>query len=162
MNYKKYEDMINKISHWHNKHNRTAGITFEDIKSQGNLIYCECVEKYDKHKSKFSTYLHICLYRKLNNYIKKERKQIQLKKELIKIKRSYYISNVFRFFTMTDEMNEVVSVILNLNQGIFCAGKIYKKISKLMIKRILWSRGWSDARIKSSFQEIKLNLLEER
>lgn len=58
--FEKYVDLIrNRAWEYHKK----TGVDYEELESQGFLIYCECLEKYDVSKSGFSTYLYIQLNR---------------------------------------------------------------------------------------------------
>ena len=58
--FEKYVDLIrNRAWEYHKK----TGVDYEELESQGFLIYCECLEKYDISKSGFSTYLYIQLNR---------------------------------------------------------------------------------------------------
>ena len=58
--FEKYVDLIrNKAWEYYKK----TGVDYEELESQGFLIYCECLEKYDISKSGFSTYLYIQLNR---------------------------------------------------------------------------------------------------
>ena len=54
--FEKYVDLIrNRAWEYHEK----TGVDYEELESQGFLIYCECLERYDISKSGFSTYLYI-------------------------------------------------------------------------------------------------------
>lgn len=58
--FKKYVDLIrSRAWEYHNK----TGVEYSELESQGYLIYCECLEKYDILKAGFSTYLYIQLNR---------------------------------------------------------------------------------------------------
>ena len=58
--FDKYANLIRKRA-W--EYHKKTGIDYEELESQGFLIYCECLEKYDISKSGFSTYLYIQLNR---------------------------------------------------------------------------------------------------
>lgn len=47
----------------------TTGLEYEDLFSEACLAYCECVKKYDKNKSKITTFAHIHIRNHLINYI---------------------------------------------------------------------------------------------
>lgn len=69
--FEKYVDLIRKRAHeYSKKHN----IDYSEMESQGFLIYCECLEKYDPDKAKFTTYLYIQLNR-LNDFAKTYKRQ---------------------------------------------------------------------------------------
>lgn len=58
--FEKYVNLIRKRA-W--EYSQKYGIEYSELESQGYLIYCECLEKYDVSKSGFSTYLYIQLNR---------------------------------------------------------------------------------------------------
>lgn len=64
--FEKYSLMIRRRAH---EYSQSFGIDYSELESQGFLIYCECLEKYDAEKSSFSTYLYIQLNR-LKDYCK--------------------------------------------------------------------------------------------
>lgn len=58
--FEKYVNVIRIRAHYYsNKY----GIDYDEMESQGFLIYCECLDKYDINKSSFCTYLYIELNR---------------------------------------------------------------------------------------------------
>ncbi len=56
--YKKYEKLIKKIA-WHYSYKTTMNI--ESLISEGNVVFCEALQTYDKEKASFCTYLYTCL-----------------------------------------------------------------------------------------------------
>lgn len=69
--FDKYANLIRKRAH---EYSTKYGIDYDEMESQGFLIYCECLEKYDISKAKFCTYLYIRLNR-LGDYAKTYRRQ---------------------------------------------------------------------------------------
>ena len=69
--FEKYANLIRKRAH---EYSKKYGVDYSELESQGYLIYCECLEKYDVSKSSFSTYLYIQLNR-LGDYIKTYQRQ---------------------------------------------------------------------------------------
>ena len=64
--FEQYVNLIRKSAHFYaSKWN----IDYEEIESQGFLIYCQCIKDYDITQSKFSTHLSWELKR-LNDYCK--------------------------------------------------------------------------------------------
>ena len=63
--FEKYVNMIRKLA-W--KYANKFRIDYEELESEGFVIYCECLEGYDERKGKFSTYLYNSLNMKLGNY----------------------------------------------------------------------------------------------
>lgn len=58
--FDKYVNLIRKRA-W--EYSKKWNISYSEMESQGYLIYCECLEKFDSSKSNFSTYLYTQLNR---------------------------------------------------------------------------------------------------
>lgn len=58
--FDKYVNLIRKRAH---EYSKKYNIDYDEMESQGFLIYCECLDKYDCTKSNFITYLYIQLNR---------------------------------------------------------------------------------------------------
>lgn len=71
LGFEKYVNLIRSRVHYFST---KYGFDYDELESQGFLIYCECLEKYDVGKSKFTTYLYIQLNR-LKDYILTYRRQ---------------------------------------------------------------------------------------
>lgn len=69
--FDKYVNLIRSRA-W--EYSKKYGIEYSELESQGYLIYCECLEKYDVTKSGFSTYLYIQLNR-LGDFVKTYKRQ---------------------------------------------------------------------------------------
>ena len=69
--FEKYADLIRKRAH---EYSEKYSVDYSELESQGFLIYCECLQKYDVTKSKFCTYLYIQLNR-LGDFAKTYRRQ---------------------------------------------------------------------------------------
>lgn len=70
--FKKYVNLIRKRAH---KYSQMYGVDYYELESQGFLIFCECLEKYDISKSaSFCTYLYTQL-NKLGDYVKTYKRQ---------------------------------------------------------------------------------------
>ena len=52
--FDKFVDLIRKRA-W--EYSKKWGIEYSEMESQGYLIYCECLEKFDSNKARFSTYV---------------------------------------------------------------------------------------------------------
>lgn len=64
--FEQYVNLIRKSAHFYaNKYS----IDYEEVESQGFLIYCQCLKDYDASQSKFSTHLSWELKR-LNDFCK--------------------------------------------------------------------------------------------
>lgn len=64
-----FDKYVNLIRRRVYEYSKKYGIDYDEMESQGFLIYCECLKKYDISKSKFCTYLYIQLNR-LGDYAK--------------------------------------------------------------------------------------------
>ena len=60
-----YVRMVRKMAHFYAK---CYHMDYEDVESQGFLIYCVSLEKYKKGKASFSTHLYINLRGRLKDY----------------------------------------------------------------------------------------------
>lgn len=69
--FEKYANLIRKRAH---EYSEKTGIDYSELESQGFLIYCECLEKFDPSKAQFTTYLYIQLNR-LNDFAKTYKRQ---------------------------------------------------------------------------------------
>lgn len=69
--FEKYVSLIRKRAHYYSN---KFGVDYYELESQGFLIFCECIEKYDISKSSFCTYLFIQL-NKLGDYVKTYKRQ---------------------------------------------------------------------------------------
>lgn len=70
--FQKYVNLIRKRAHGYSK---KFGVDYYELESQGFLIFCECLEKYDVSKSaSFCTYLYTQLNR-LGDYVKTYKRQ---------------------------------------------------------------------------------------
>jgi len=67
INYADYEAMIHKLSY---KFSLVSNFNYDSLVSEGNIVFCECVLSYNPDKSKFSTYLYICLSGRYKNMIR--------------------------------------------------------------------------------------------
>lgn len=69
--FEKYANLIRKRAH---EYSSKYGVDYEELEAQGFLIYCECLQKYDFTKAKFTTYLYIQLNR-LGDFVKTYKRQ---------------------------------------------------------------------------------------
>lgn len=69
--FDKYANLIRRRAH---EYAEKYGVDYSELESQGFLIYCECLQKYDVSKSTFCTYLYIQLSR-LGDYVKAYKRQ---------------------------------------------------------------------------------------
>lgn len=127
--FDKFVDLIRKRA-W--EYSKKYNIEYSEMESQGYLIYCECLEKFDNTKSSFSTYLFIQLNR-LGDFAKTYARQ---KGELIE-----------DYFSVEDEEINIEDSIesressLNLSELIIEASK---NLSSDCIEILKWivERSW--------------------
>lgn len=163
--YKKYELMINKIS-W--TFVKSTGLPFEDFKSEGNMIYMESINKFDKNKDcEFSTYLYSRLITKLKNIHRKKRQGINafiIKNREVARNRPVVIHpetltiNKLMFKSLSENTKEIINIVFNApNDLIEMLPK--KTISMHQLRQYLTKKkGWTQSRCNTSFKEIKLFL----
>lgn len=73
INYTDYVDMIKSRA---NKLSEKYHIPFDELVSEGNLIYCECLNNYDITKASFSTYLYSMLAYGMSDYCRYYNSQV--------------------------------------------------------------------------------------
>ena len=59
----KFEEYVNLIRKRAHEYSKKYNIDYDEMESQGFLIYCECLDKYDFTKAGFCTYLYVQLNR---------------------------------------------------------------------------------------------------
>lgn len=72
----KYEDYANMIKKKARDFSKSYNVPYEELYSEGNLIYCECLENFDILKASFSTFFYMTLNFKLSDFCKHYNKQI--------------------------------------------------------------------------------------
>lgn len=172
--YDQHKTTIKKIS---SKFAAKTGIDREDLECEGNLIFCECIEKYDSSQGEFSKYLTSALYFSLNQYIRKEYKyrdhvegsdineiinldsenssgfkhNMTLYKNIDKLSINENILESVNLDVLSEDSKYVYKVILSPDVKI---GE--NKITKKNLREYLKSNGWNWSRIENSFRELTL------
>jgi hypothetical protein len=100
-----FDKYINLIRRRASEYSEKCGVDYEELESQGFLIYCECLEKYDCTKSNFCTYLYIQLNR-LGDFARTYNRQ---KGELVQ---DYYSNN--KIENEVDYEQKIESIDYNL------------------------------------------------
>lgn len=127
--FDKFVDLIRKRA-W--EYSKKWGIEYSEMESQGYLIYCECLEKFDSNKARFSTYLYTELNR-LGDFARTYNRQ---KGELIQ-----------DYFIVEDEEIDVQEQLesressLSLSNLLFEAKNILSEDSMEILKWIV-QRSW--------------------
>ena len=136
-----------------------TGIELDDLECEGNLIFCECCEKYDHSKGEFSNYLKTALKRGFTRYVNKEKTftseefQDQITDNSWKIEAEKIIQNYYN--NISADCQYIYDLIFS--DKLFNDTKVYKsnRITKEKIKRHLRSEGWKYTRIEKAFSDIK-------
>lgn len=134
---------------------RKSGIDYEEIKSEANVIFAECVKTFEKEKGSFFSYLKSQLHYKLMYFTKNENKE----------KHNMYDSYGFFeerepiwFFidSLSDKSQNIVHHIFNSNP---CSHT--GKITKSSLSSFLSNIGWKRQDILYCFQEISKKIKKE-
>jgi hypothetical protein len=128
--FEKYVDLIRKRAH---EYSEKYNIDYSEMESQGFLIYCECLEKYDPDKAKFTTYLYIQLNR-LNDFAKTYKRQ-----------KGLYLQDYFNPEHEVEDYEErMISKDYNSPQIIDFLTEAKKELSEEAFKLIVWivKREW--------------------
>ena len=147
-------------------------ISVEELKSEANLIYCNCLTTFEEERSSFSTYLHNNLFYGLSMFCKK---QLNIYKDINFIEDQEtefgamcnFINGVeFGFFSesLSTPAREIVKIITDPPAELFeCFArkddsKWAFKLTKHTITKYLKSKNWNSKNINNSFCEIKNSL----
>lgn len=124
----------------------------KEIISEANLIFCECMNTFDKHKGEFDKYLSTSLYRLLWKFAKKECFYLnQILSEpvevIIDIKKIHEDHNPFFIFfdSLHKDTQKVIKIIL----------KTGKKNQRELRKTVKEELSWEHRRITREFLNIK-------
>lgn len=135
MNKPLFEKYVNLVRSRAHEYAKSSGIDYDELESQGFLIYCECLEKYDISKSSFCTYLYIQLNR-LGDFVKTYKRQKGfLIQDYYKNEADYDINNNYE-----EQIRSCNYILLGRNQILREAKKV---LSKDAFKVICWILGRS-------------------
>lgn len=127
-------------------------VEIQDLFGEANLIFCECLEKFNKEKGTFQKYLSNALFHLLYRYAKRENfviNQLQENFALIVDKTDCYIEKEPLSFFMDSLSNEAQMVI-------DCAFSYPSNKSKeRLFKIVRQTLGWSKRKINHTFYEIE-------
>ena len=168
MNYKNYKNLIRKQA-WAiaKKHH----YDFEELYSEGCLIFVEAQKRYKRNKGKFSTYLYIDLNYRLENYIKKNKKDyvsidIYLEEDKLDVNK---IDEIMKNKIYSDDMEKVQSIIEfydnamcdlsnNALEILDCIITTYygrKPTYSSVVKYFKYFLGWRNKQIALAWNEIR-------
>lgn len=159
-NYKQYEKMIMKFARQVERKYQ-GRIEFEELLSQGNLVYMEAIERFDPTKgASFSTHLFSRL-RTLYDYAEFFFKAHEpIAEETPETTDSYAHIPISRYFTQAVDSLYLECEIEKLSQeGKFLIREIlndgFVKNTKSYITESLKKAGWHAPVIEETFEELK-------
>lgn len=134
--FEKYVNLIRKRAH---EYSEKYNIDYSEMESQGFLIYCECLEKYDADKAKFCTYLYIQLNR-LNDYAKTYNRQ---RGDLIQ---DYFKNQIQDQEENSDAEQEIISRNYDSPQVFDFLKEAEKELSEDAFRLLVWiiKREWEE------------------
>lgn len=155
--YENYKNMIYKQAY---KIHCISGKDKDDLISQGNLIFCECLNRYKEEKKvSFGTYLFLNLYYGLFRYVKSLEEYPQVD---IDIGVTYNFEKVVEFkdelYNLSNKSKEIINLIFNFPEkvtGSFGNNSWKYKITKKSIYYFLINQNWGHTQIINAFKEIK-------
>ena len=135
---------------------RTTGLEFEDLLSEGCVIYLQAEKRFDPTKDVcFSTFMFKVLQYDLDIYATKQRKHFNIGEEIDQpVSPDIFEKISFKEVitkNLSEEAKEVISIIYK-NPAEFILPK--PKHSRTRVKDKLREMGWSWKTIWSSFNEI--------
>jgi DNA-directed RNA polymerase specialized sigma subunit len=136
--------------------NRTTGIDFEELFSEGCVAYCDAIRTYDKSKkTKKTTWIYTCVQNHLINFCKREQKHT-FQKEDIENYPNLLVQYPDYFFEVLDRMTtngkSVAAIIL---EDKIEYAKLPSKLARGKISRELRQRGWKHQDIWNVLHELK-------
>jgi len=167
-----FENYKNVIYYTARKYSQKTGASSEELCSEGKVIFFEAKRTYKEEKGSFSTHLYNNLHGRMRNYLKREYKSELVKKDLLTIYKTkcdcftspvngdkiYFNqpeeeSSILK--NLSEDIIEILKVLVYVQKSIFEGSNIYRKISRLALKKELLSKGWGQDKIKNSFSEIE-------
>lgn len=154
--YKKHQKQLYKLAY---SHQSRYGGDIKYLIAEANWIFLNAVKKWSPQKSKFSTFLQLCVRGGLRNYSRayvrsKERERLygERRGRTFRMDKNQFLENI-GFDSFSTEAKEMIQLVLTapgeLGEALEKPGK------KTKLKNHLWSAGWSYTQIKKTFQEIQ-------
>jgi len=161
ISFESYKRMIWKRAH---KLSKKYNIEWDDIASQGSLIFVKTLKKFDPSKSSFSTYLYHSL-RDLDNYCIKNQKNAEVELDydsLISV--NMYLPDIESFKKMlkkVEDNRELSKQSLEMLKYIIereweVPGKRPHKVSFSMIAGYFKSKGWVASSVRDCWEELHI------
>ena len=166
INYRTYKNLIRKHA-W--RLSKKYNYDFDELYSEGCLIFTQTIKKYNEQKAKFSTYLYKSLYFGLRDYIKKNKTQnesyehyfdehnLDIAKIQTIMKGELYskdlMQDVLDFYDCAaQELSENAQQVLRW----MIEASEWKRPTYNSVRRFFYHRlGWKHGMIKQSWNEIK-------
>jgi len=160
--YLKYRNMIAKLS-W--KCSTYYSIPFDEVMSEGNLVYCTYLQKYaqNRYSCSFSTFLYRNLANKLKWYCRRQLKRRHINEDIeklslaeVKQENSYESLCVFKS-SLKKQSQEIIDMIQD-QDSLFEFYRTQDKLTMQSITKYLTQQGWKKSEIQNSFAEIRREL----
>ena len=140
---------------------RKTGYDLEELRSEANLIFCECVQNFKPEKGEFNKYLSSSLFNSLFQFVNKERGFIDNTREFSSD--NFYSTKEKNFYeeialeNLSSDSKYVMDIIFS---DIRFITKSYKteKVTKERLRSFLRSKGWKFTRINNTFNELSAAL----
>lgn len=136
-----------------------SALPMDEVKSEANFIFCECINKYNPKIGTFNKYLMSNLYWGLYTYVKKRKNQLEELTDFSFEEKDerlidYRISDIINvtYENLSRDARKVVELVFDIAPNF--TGK--KKIHKEGLKRELYKEGWSKGKCEKVFNEIAL------
>lgn len=155
-----YEKMIKKIAF---KYHNMTGYELEELISECIVYFYKAIQNYNSKKAEFSTYLYICLNGFLKSFLKKEKRNYYINKNLFYLNELYSIDQEKKE-KIPNDVKKIIEILLTKKEDLLKFGKSkkyqYRKITKQMIFLYLKEHGWDRTMIENAFNKIKYLLKE--
>lgn len=168
---KMYKESVEIIQAMSAKISRSTGLDKDDIECQGNLIFCECAERYDQSRGEFSKYLTNALYFGLFKYVKEilefqditsadydnDIPEIKSSKDILKLSVNPDYSKIVNatFENLSPDSKYIMGLTLDPEVEFKTEKYHSSRITKHKLKKYLREQGWKYQRIFDAFSEIK-------
>lgn len=166
--YRENEKMIKSMS---GKVSRITGIEKDEVEAQGNLIFCECLQRYEENRGQFSKYLSNALHFGLYKYAKHEAGAIDhfeitesnsdISKEIeSKLSAVYDYSDIVdtTFVNLSTDSQYICGLVLSADKELPKRKYSSTRVSKRKLTEHLRAEGWKFTRINNAFNEISVSM----
>jgi hypothetical protein len=135
------------------KVSKTSNVEVEELEAQGNLIFCECLEKYDNQKGSFEKFFNSYIWG-LYKYVRKkaEEEQNQEGLEFIDFKKHYSDPDIFDV-CMNDLSRDAKMLVDTVLYGM--KENPERRINKTIIRDYAREKfNWTHKQVDRAFYEI--------